>query len=146
MEDNNGNKFYSSIAIYKDSDGVTNTKLYNLAASDPLVPLFRENISDYFVAVENGEELAELIARGQESSIYSTELRVRTVGGEYLLDADEVAKALKGTDAGAIPLHDGTNRVTITAKTSYKDPGSERMVTHKRAYEVELYRAYTTDQ
>ncbi|MCM1296581.1 MAG: cadherin-like beta sandwich domain-containing protein, partial [Muribaculaceae bacterium] len=129
--------FYASLAVYRDLAGETDTHLKNLAVSDPTVPLFREDTYDYFVAVEEGTTLADLIARGQDNGSYITHLRVRTVGGEYLMEADELAKAED------IILHPGENRVTITVKTIRKSGNQE--VTQKRAYEVELYVAYPTN-
>ena len=148
LVDANGNRFYNSLAIYKDLDGKTDTHLYNLAVSDPTVPLYRENVQDYFVAVEDGTTLAQLIARSQQSGEYLTELRIRTVGGEYLIEVPELARTEDFESYGnfGIPLHPGSNRVTITVKTVQTKAGDNggNQITHKRAYQVELYVAYPT--
>ncbi|MEG2456072.1 MAG: hypothetical protein RSC08_07435, partial [Oscillospiraceae bacterium] len=135
------NRFYSSVTVYKDSSAgsgnpLTSTKLANLAATNPVVPLYRENTNSYFVSMDEGTTAADLIARlghvgGQN---YQTEVRVRSVGGEYLT-ALESAKN--------IPLHQGTNRVTVTVKTVRLDAEQHR-ATQKRAYEVEFYVAAKT--
>ena len=137
------NTFYGSVTVYRDQGGIHETHLTNLAVSDPTVPLFRDEIYDYFVAVDAESSTADLVARGHTGSdSYITEMRVRTVGGEYLLGGNGSHTRVEAYD---IPLHQGTNRVTITVR--HRIPATQlgmSDVSYKRAYEVELYLAGKT--
>ncbi|MEG2120097.1 MAG: hypothetical protein RRY53_07045, partial [Pseudoflavonifractor sp.] len=137
------NRFYASVTIYSDPLGRTSTKLDNLTVSNPTVPLFRDDVYEYFVAAEAGTDKAHLIARATRSDTYISQVRVRAVGGEYLMD-NYNAGGNTLTDAAEIPLHHGKNRLTITVKTILAGTTSTPENVQKRVYEVEIYRAGET--
>ncbi|MCM1296220.1 MAG: cadherin-like beta sandwich domain-containing protein, partial [Muribaculaceae bacterium] len=141
------NIFYSSVTVYRDMGNSRETHLENLAVSDPTVPLFRDDRYEYFAAVDAETEEATIVVRGHDGDTYQTELRVRSVGGEYL-EGDNLGTTY--IEAKGIKLHQGSNRVTITVKHVGRDPEvEESKQTFKRVYEVELYlagkTAYLTD-
>ncbi|MCM1296384.1 MAG: cadherin-like beta sandwich domain-containing protein, partial [Muribaculaceae bacterium] len=155
------NKFYSSIAVYRDPGDAHDTHLENMSVSKPTVPLFRDNLYEYFAAVDVETGTAKIIAQAKTSGSYLTELRVRSVGGEYL--AGDILSNGARVETGDIPLHQGSNRVTVTVKHVVMDTAAtavaldgeitkptEDQRTYKRAYEVELYlageTAYTVDK
>ena len=142
---------YSSVTIYSQNDMA---KLTNIKGDEQMVPLFDQDLFEYFVYVPGDRDTARLLVRAKTDTVINgsngsgiavENIRVRDVGGRNLNE-------IPGGNGGwtEFELIDGVNRVTITATAKFRgvedipvgNSSIQVPVIHnyRYAYEVELNR------